>query len=495
MGPEMDENCEPRVEIEPNGLSATLVLPASFDRAELTAEWCLSVLQGADVDPEVIDQDKLNAFIADALAAPPGPFEDVIAEGAPAVDGIDAYVDWLIEEAADDDDTTTPQPDPEDPAEQGDDESVCFYNQHIFTVVKEGDVLGKIHQEFPGCEGKDVLGNLIAAKVGQPLGIEFDESIKVTENNRLVALIDGVLIHDKRHACVSDTLEIKENIDFSTGNIDFTGSVVVKQGVKDCFTVKAEDDIEVQGLIEAATLLAGKDLRALGGFAGREQGRAEVQGNLYGKYLNAVQAQVAGDLCIEREILNSECDILGNIDSPNGRLIGGCTRVTGTVELQELGANAQPITELHIGVLPLLDPLIQELYEFVKGAIEERDDLLEQQEMLAAQIENRSPQANPAKLRKAERAMGRLQLQLDRAEPSLKKITERAEEIRTIDVLINRRIHPNALLVCGQHGYCVRNLIKGPVRITANRRGQLEYQQGDGKPRLLSEESEFKSAA
>ena len=491
----MDELSEPRVEIAQDGMSARLALPESFDLSTLTTKWCASVLEDAGIHAAAFDDEKLNTFVIAAKTAAPAAYEDVIAEATPAVDGIDAYIEWLIEEAADDDDTATPQPSEEGQAQQADDESVCFYSQHVFTVVKEGDVLGKVHQEFPGCEGQDVLGNLIAAKVGKPLDVEFDESIQVTENNRLIALIDGVLIHDKYRACVSDTLEIKENIDFSTGNIDFTGNVVVKQGVKDCFTVKAEDDIEVQGLIEAATLLAGKDLRALGGFAGREQGRAEVQGNLYGKYLNAVQAHVAGDLCIEREILNSECDILGNINSPNGRLIGGCTRVTGTVELQELGANAQPITELHVGVLPLLDPLIAELHEFVQRAVEERDELLEQQEMLAAQIENRNPQANPAKLRKTEREMGRIQLQLDRAEPSLKKITERAEEMRTIDVLINRRIHPNALLISGQHGYCIRNLIKGPVRITANRRGQLEYQQGESKPKLLSEESDFKSAA
>ncbi|MEO0475913.1 MAG: hypothetical protein AAF085_08095, partial [Planctomycetota bacterium] len=161
----------------------------------------------------------------------------------------------------------------------------------------------------------------------------------------------------------------------------------------------------------------------------------------------------------------------------------------------ELGANAHPLTEVHIGVLPLLDPLIEELSRFVQRGIDRRDELLQEQELITGNSGARVAPSHEAKLREIAREMGRLQLQLDRAEPSLKKITERAEATRKIDVFIHRRIHPNALLVCGLNRYCILNEIKGPVRITANTRGQLEYRQGEGTPRLLSEEAEFKSAA
>ena len=63
-------------------------------------------------------------------------------------------------------------------------------------------------------------------------------------------------MRDRKSAKVSNTLEIDQNVDFSTGNIDFPGNVIVHRSVKDCFTVKARDDIEVRGLIEAATLIA-----------------------------------------------------------------------------------------------------------------------------------------------------------------------------------------------------------------------------------------------
>ncbi|MEO0477073.1 MAG: FapA family protein, partial [Planctomycetota bacterium] len=321
----MDEQIAPQVEIAEDGLIVSLALPASFERSTLTPESCQSMLEEAGIAAEAFNTESLEKFIAQANAAAPGGFEAVIAEATPAVDGIDAYVKWLVDEPASDNHSPKPVPNPAEAGKDEGDESVCFYSHCVFTLVKAGDVLGKVHHEFPGSDGRDVLGKPIPAKPGKPLEMNYDESIRLNEKNQLIAQLDGVLIHDDHLAWVSDTLEVKENIDFSTGNIDFPGSVVIKQGVKDCFTVKAEADIEVQGLIEAATLVAGNDLRVMGGFAGREQGRAEVQGSLYGRYLDAVTTHIAGDLVIDREVINSNSTILGNIISPTGMLIGGCT--------------------------------------------------------------------------------------------------------------------------------------------------------------------------
>jgi len=494
----MDEKSEPKVDIAENGLSASLILPKDFDRSTLTADFCESLLKRADVGPDAIDQNTIIEIITEAMAAKPGRFVGVIAKATPAVHGIDAYIQWQIDAQQakpDADENTENQSENQPSDEPNEDEAVCFYGKSVFTVVKTGDVLGKVHPEVPGTEGKDVRGKPLASRTAKPLEFKYDESIGLDENHNLVAQIDGVLIRDRQTARVSDTLEIDENVDFSTGNIDFPGNVLVRQGIKDCFTVKARDDIEVRGLIEAATLIAGKDLHAKGGFAGREQGTAHIEGNLLGKYLDAVQTQVGGDLCIEREVINCNCTVLGNISSPRGSLIGGCTYVSGQVELMDLGASAQPITELHVGVLPLLDPLIDELTAIVEQMIEEREKLLTEQEMITANSGTRIAPTHQAKLDQINIAMGRLQLQLDRAEPALKQVRERGESIRKIDLLINRKLHPNALIIFGTYHYRITNEIKGPAHITVNQRGQLEVKQGESAPKLLSTESELRAAA
>ncbi|MBX2853255.1 MAG: FapA family protein [Phycisphaeraceae bacterium] len=494
----MDENSEPKIDIAKNKMSATLIVPESYDRSSLTPQVCMVLLQRAEIDTQAIDQDILENYIAEANAAGPGQFEGLIANATPPEHGTDARLEWLV--GGPTDQTNPPaegaDDNTDDTAEQASDgDAVCFYSHSVYNVVRSGDVLGEFHPETPGTDGRDVLGKTIAARQGKPLGTKLDESIQIKDGKELLAQCDGVLIQDEASARISDTLEVENNVDFSTGNIDFPGNVLVLQGVKDGFTIKAHEDIEIRGLIEAASLIAGKDLHLKGGFAGREQGEAEVAGNLYGKYLDAVTARITGDLCVEREVINSNCTVLGNIDSPRGSLIGGCTRVSGTIKLSELGAPAQPVTELHIGVLPVLDPLIDELSGFVQQCIDERDELLGEQEMITANSGARIAPSHQEKLDGIMLKMGRLQLQLDRAEPSLERIRERAESIRQIDVLVDRKVHPNAMLVCGEYRYRVMNEIKGPARITANKRGQLEYRQGSGQSRLLSEEAELKIAA
>ncbi len=494
----MDEKSEPKVDIAENGLSASLILPKDFDRSTLTPEFCESLLKRAGVEPDAIDQNAIIETITEATAAKPGRFVGLIAEATPAVHGIDAYIEWQIDTQQVKSDTAdAPGKDVKDQASDGakEDEPISFYGQSVFTVVKVGDVLGKVHPEIPGTEGKDVRGKVLASRTAKPLEFKYDETLGIDEANDLIAKADGVLMRDRKSARVSDTIEVDQNVDFSTGNIDFPGNVLVRHGVKDCFTVKARDDIEVRGLIEAATLIAGKDLHAKGGFAGREQGSAEVDANLYGKYLDGINATIGADLHVEREIINCNCTVLGNINCPRGSLIGGCTYVSGQVELMDLGASAQPITEIHVGVLPLLDPLIDELTTIIDQMIEERDKLLQEQEMITANSGSRIAPMHQTKIDQINLKMGNLQLQLDRAEPSLEKVRERAESKRKIDLRINRKMHPNALIICGGYHYRVTSEIKGPVHITVNKRGQLEYKQGESAPKLLSTESELRSAA
>ena len=495
----MDEKSEPKVDIAENGMSATLILPKDFDRATLTPDVCELLLKQANVHTDAIDPTAVQACITKAQDAKPGRFEGVIAQANPAIHGVDAYIEWQLEDLQaskqDNEEEKTSAKGETQADEPPADETVSFYDQSIYTVVNVGDVLGKVHPEVPGTEGKDVRGKTLATRTAKPLEFKYDETLEIDEQNRLVAKADGVLIRDRKSALISDTIEVDQNVDFETGNIDFRGNILVHRGVKDCFIVKATEDVEVRGLIEAATIITGKDLRANGGFAGREQGTAEVQGNLFAKYLDAVTIHVAGDLCVERENINSNNTVLGNINSPRGSIIGGVTNVSGTVELLDLGASAQPITEIHVGVLPLLDPLIDDLSVFTEELIQERDRLLNEHEMITANSGSRIAPTHQAKLDEINMAMGKIQLQLDRAEPSLERVRERAEAIRKIDVKINRKLHPNALLVCGGYHYRITNEIKGPIRITANKRGQLEYQQGESKPQLLSTESELRTAA
>ena len=489
----MQTQCEPKIEITQDGLSATLSVPEDFDRATLTPELCNAMLTRGSIDLTCSHPELAESFIAKAQAAPPGVFKGVLAQGTPVEHGSDATIEWARDESEQDE---SDGPDASTDVDVDDEEApVCFYSRATFTVVHPGDVLGQVYPETTGKEGVSVTGEAIPAKPGKPLDFKYDESITIDSQNQLIAKAQGVLIRSGKTALISDTIEVEENVDFNTGNIDFNGNIVVRQGVKDCFIVKATEDIEVRGLIEAATLIAGGDLRSSGGFAGREQGTAKVGGNLYAKYLDAVKVNVRGDLCVDREIINCQITVLGNIDSPRGAIIGGQTKVSGTVEVMDIGASAHPQTTVYIGLLPHLDPHIEQLATLTSSLIQERQRLLDEQEHITSNSgTNRGP-TNQSQLCSLMRQLAEVQQHLDRAEPALQRIQVRAEVLRKIDVTIKRKLHPNALLVYGDFYYRIRDEIKGPVRITANKRGQLQYQRNDEAPVLLSTEADLQDAA
>lgn len=501
-GPAMEESREPQVEIADDGLSAKLIVPEYIDRETLNHSLFNALLTKAGVELESCTKKLADDFIAMANEAPSGAVEGIIAEGVPATHSKDAYIEWTLDELdtsmfnnEDNEGEADLKDSDGENASEDEDESVCFYNQSVYTVVKDGDVLGKVYPEVPGEEGRDVTGKTLAARTPKPLDLKYDETIGINEDNQIVAKSEGVLIINGKTALISDTIEVKENVDFNTGNIDFNGNIIVREGVKDCFVVKASEDIEIRGLIEASSIIAGNDLRALGGFAGREQGSAQVNGNLYAKYLDAVNVQVQGDLCVDREVINCQTNVLGDIKCPRGALIGGETKVSGSVEVLDIGAGAQPFTKVHIGLLSQLDPLIAQLSQLIRDLIEQRQKLLDEHERLASSSGPDTAQSQQAQLNQITYQIADVQKHLDRAEPSLKRARERAEDLRTVDVFVKRKLHPNAVLICGEFTYRMTDEIKGPLRITVNKRGQLEYQQGENKPVLLSTEADLRGAA
>ncbi len=67
--------------------------------------------------------------------------------------------------------------------------------------------------------------------------------------NGQVSIIDN-RIH------VLDVYEVNESISMKIGNIDFPGKIVIRGDVPTGFTIKAEGDISIFGLVEAATIIA-----------------------------------------------------------------------------------------------------------------------------------------------------------------------------------------------------------------------------------------------
>jgi len=494
----MDDETLLRNRVSDDGMTAWLIMPAGFDRTQLSPGLCDASLQAGGIELTNATKQRVEAFIAEAAEAPQGEdFQAIVAQGTPPKHGQDGYVEWLIDgDIADEGDgdgevTETSNSDPSEQAE----EAVSFYDRSVYTIVTVGQRLAKMHHPTYGEDGRDVRGKTLAARDGKAVDFKHDESILVAKGDEALAQASGVLDRSGATICIRDTIEVDQYVDFNTGNIRFNGSVLVHKGVRDCFEVQADKDIEVRGLIESATIIAGGDLRALGGFAGREQGVAKITGNLHAKYLDAVDVFTRGDLCVDREIINCDTTVLGRIASPTGAIIGGETRVAGAVQINEIGADGLPRTIVHLGCVPHLDPLIGELSDITAELIAQRQKLVDEQELIQKAAGSKPMAQHKERLCELMYEIAEAQTQLDRAEPTLARVREKADQMRTVDVTVNKVLYPEVVFVCGGMRYKIKSQLPGPLQIKADSKGRLMIEHRGHDATMLSRNAELSEAA
>ncbi len=325
------------VTIEEAGSVAKVVIPADFDPALLDVALLANLVQksGIAVDSAVEAQ---LLRVAKTFRDKPSPLEHVIARSTAAIDGQDGRLEWV--EGRD------PTAAPAAAVGQDDTEVVDYYNQVGYVRVAKGSHVATLHEPTCGEDGVDVTGRTIKAKPGRRYDVKIDPSLGLDESGRIIAQVSGILEYQHGVLRVSPVFEVPGSIDFSTGNIDFDGTVIVRDGVRDRFEVKAMKDIIVDGLIEAATITCGRNFTSHQGMAAKGQGELLVHGDAVVGYLNNVKGRIKGDLTVQRELINCDLVIGGDLICDQGTVIGGNVVVSGSVRVAALGSKAGTSTSL-----------------------------------------------------------------------------------------------------------------------------------------------------
>lgn len=473
-----------RVHVAPDRATAELTIPPNVDRSMLSVPICEQIIRDAGVEVTAFTHQCIEDLLKQA-ADTEHPVRGLVAQSTPPVHGENGRVEWVESPAA-----------PPADAAADPDAKQSYYDCSAFVIVKPGDVIGKIIRPTQGEDGRDVMGKSLVARAGQEQPLQLDETIMCDASGKLIAQVEGVLMRNGPSACIRAVLEVAEYVDFSTGNIDFRGDVYIRKGVRDLFVVHATGNIEVHGLIEAATMIAGQDLIARGGFAGRERGRAEVGRHFLGRYVDNVDIEVRGDLSIDREVINSQMIVHGSIHMPHGAIIGGHAVATGKVHIGTLGSGGAVATQIVLGSVPRLEPLLSRLHDFVDRLKTRRDEVAAQRDQLEVLVgKKRATSIDKERQTEMFFELCNLDSMLKRAEPTLQALTQRVNSLRTVDLVIERRAFPGVSIICGNQSYQLTTELRGPLRIVKDLNGALAYYHGDQRVGLLVEVSDLRAAA
>ena len=173
------------------------------------------------------------------------------------------------------------------------DGSVDFHQLETLNPVHEGDCLATLTPAVQGKPGIDVTGRVIRPANVKRIVLKQEKNTKVSEDGcHLLSLVDGHVSLISGSIFVSNNFEVPADVDASTGDINFDGTVMIRGNVLTGFIVRAKGDIIVDGVVEGAELYAGGQIILKRGIQGMERGKLRAESNVIAKSL-CLQAESA----------------------------------------------------------------------------------------------------------------------------------------------------------------------------------------------------------
>ncbi len=293
----------------------------------------------------------------------------LVAEGVPAVHGVDAEVKMFELE--------------DKKPVMKTDGSVNHYELNLIDQVFKGDWLGEKSRPTEGKPGITVNGKSLKPKDGRDKRLKFDaktvEEIEEEERTILVAKVNGAVRYRDGKVSVDNHLIVGGNVDYSTGNIEFDGFITVEGTVEDGFNVIATRDITINGEmgIGAVGRIESKNGSILvkGGVNGKGTADILAAKNIYVKFANEANLTAGQSINVGLYALDSILKAKKIFVNPQvGKLIGGEIHADHQVVTGSIGNKYEKLTLVNVkgferlDVKDELDRVLEQYRELIKEA-------------------------------------------------------------------------------------------------------------------------------
>lgn len=250
------------------------------------------------------------------------------------------------------------------------DEKKDYHHLNLFDNVTKNKLVAEMIPETEGVSGKTILGEYTPAIPGEKLKKQLRAGTNITTDTlglKFYAKIDGMVIFDRRTQVLSitDVYTIKGNVDYTTGDIDFIGTVEVFGDVTDSYNIKAGKDIIVRGHVGDCKLESSGDI-SLHGFDGGKSGSIMCGGTLKATYLHRAYIESIGDIEIVTEAVNCKLHSEKSILVKTGSIIGGESVALKGFEVKTIGSEANVRTHIISGVSYAKQQAIADMRDKIK---------------------------------------------------------------------------------------------------------------------------------
>lgn len=375
-----------------------------------------------------------------------------VAKGAPPQEGSHARIELLL--------------DPDRPPEVDENERVDHWSRSTLVNILKGREVAVKHPAVPGVDGTTVIGSAVKAAAVKDASFPAGSGLAPAEGNELslVASEDGQLVWRDRKLVVVPELEIKGDVDFGVGSIDFTGAVKIGGAVREGFHVVSMGDIEIKETVEGAHVESQGNVVVQGGLRGMSKGLVRASGDVVLGF--ADQATIHGaNLRVKNALLHSRVVVQGSVlvsGGPKAQIAGGRIEAGTEVSCQILGSEMGTRTEVVVGIPP--DQL--ERRRTLQAEIAQNNDNLTKLDanlvfLKKLEAAGQLDEQKRAMMVSATKMKFQIQAALTPLNEELKTLEERLASIRNKGIVRAREIcYPGVVLSIRGVSYAVREICK-----------------------------------
>lgn len=447
----------------------------SFDEELMTAYITVLAAQGGkDLDQQIIESGLANSDI-DSSCCDTKILEKILKDqhakkiafafGVEPVDGTDTRFKPLVEEI----EHITP--------EETRSGKIDLREIINFTQVNVGDKLMQRIPSVAGINGRNVKGQVIPAVDGESIpfntdlygaqtSLEDENILVATERGHPVILNDGVRV---------DKTLIVNNVDMSSGNINYDGSLMVKGEVFPGMKIKVTGDICVQGVVTKASLHAKNNIKIMCGIIGSDPSKdgeesppatIKAGGNITAQY--ATQSKLTAGNNVEAKEYLSHCEveaknkILVGQQGGKGKIFGGYCFAQAGIEANSLGTDGSVKTFVSAGTPHHQQKQYEKLQATLKNRKEQAKQLRGMLHKYALMIKtNPEDQEKLEKIHSIKGVLHNLTDETKKMEATLAKINRFFKEGKRASVIIRKTTFPNVTISINGAEFNIRQNSKG----------------------------------
>lgn len=321
---------------------------------------------------------------------------------------------------------------------------VDFKDLGLVRNITKGTVIATITLPTTGSPGKDIAGKTILQHEGVPAKINLGAGTAMAGETEIIAAIDGNLRYSNNAFCVDEQLVINGDVDTSSGNIDFIGSVIIKGSVFEGFKVTSKKDITINGSVTGAELIADGSISVR---IGSINSTINCKGDV--KLGFCENSKITADGNVESQSFVGGTVFAGKniIAGGKGIMVGGKYTALDSIEASIIGSESYAKTVITLGNNALLseerDTLTRENAE-MEDKSEQLLKILNTISELAKQGKL-SPEREQLKM-DAVRSRLKMQQEIKRNTKRIAEIDQSLELSQNLSVICKRSIYPGVTL-------------------------------------------------